>query len=207
MKYKVGDKVKVRSWDSMAKQYGTDSRDDSIKVRHSFTRPMQKYCGKIVTITELKSCFNGYKIKEDGGAWIYSDEMFESAPPSTIVIYKNDNEVIALDKSTGKMNKAICSPEDEFDFYTGASLAITRLINDEPVPELRKTEKYFTGEIVCIKGTGFFEKGRIYKVRKGYILKKDGSIFGEGRGVGVGPYKSLEEINEDFLSKFVEVVR
>lgn len=204
MKYEVGDKVRIRSWDSMASQYGTDSRDGSINVRHSFTKPMGKYCGKLVTIAELRPSFNGYKIEEDGGAWTYSDEMFETTS-STIIIYRNDDEVIALDKSTGKMNKAICSPEDEFDFYTGASLAITRLINDEPVPEVRKTEKYFTGEIFCTSGAGFFEKGRIYKVKKGYILRKDGTIFGAGRGVG--PYKSIEEINEDFLSKFIEVVR
>lgn len=201
-KLKVGDKVRVRSWDSMAEQYGTDFRDGSIKVRHSFTGPMRKYCGKIVTITELIPSFNGYKIKEDEGAWIYSDEMFE--PVSyTIVIYRKDNEVIALDKSTGKMNKAICSPEDEFDFYTGASLAITRLINNEPVPVLKKVKKYYNGEIVCVSAQASnLTKGKIYKVKNGQFRDDNGKIHGD-----IYPYINFNDLNSQHLSEFVEVIR
>lgn len=44
-----------------------------------------------------------------------------------IVIYRKDNEVIALDKSTGKKAVAKCSPEDTFDFKTGAKIAFDRL--------------------------------------------------------------------------------
>jgi len=199
MKYKVGDKVKIRSWDSMAKEYGTDCNGD-IKIPHFFNRDMKKYCGRVMTICDMRPATIGHGyvyFLEDAAGWRFGEEMFEPTS-QTIVIYRKDNEVIALDKSTGKMNKAICSPEDEFDFYTGASLAIVRLMNDEPVPELRKPEKYFTGEIVCYKAFGFYEKGKIYKVKNGYV-ENDGYIG--------GPYKSVEEINEDCISKFVEVIR
>lgn len=47
----------------------------------------------------------------------------------TIVIYRKDNEVIALDKATGKKAIAKCSPEDTFDFNIGAKLAFERLMN------------------------------------------------------------------------------
>lgn len=45
----------------------------------------------------------------------------------TIVIYRKDNEVIAVDKRNNKTAKAICSPKDTFDFLTGAKLAVARL--------------------------------------------------------------------------------
>lgn len=47
----------------------------------------------------------------------------------TIVIYRKGNEVIALDKKTGKKAIAKCSPEDAFDFNIGAKLAFDRLMN------------------------------------------------------------------------------
>lgn len=50
---------------------------------------------------------------------------------SCIVIYKKGAETIALDKSTGKKAVAKCSPDDTYDFYTGAELALSRLIGHE----------------------------------------------------------------------------
>lgn len=47
-----------------------------------------------------------------------------------IVIYvdkENSRNVIAKDLSSGRMAIARCNPEDEFNFYTGAELAMSRL--------------------------------------------------------------------------------
>lgn len=52
----------------------------------------------------------------------------------TIVIYRKEQEVYALDKSTGKKAVAKCSPKDEFDFRTGAKLAFKRLMLKARVP-------------------------------------------------------------------------
>lgn len=200
MKYRVGDKVRIRSWESMAKEFGYDAWGD-IKIRHGFTEPMKKYCGKIVTIA--KSPFsNSYYIEEDEHRWVFVDEMFE--PVSyTIIIYRKDNEVIALDKTTGKMNKAICSPEDTFDFYTGASLAITRLINDEPVPVSKKVKKYYNGEIVCVSAQASnLTRGKIYKVKNGQFRDDHGNIHG-----CTYPYINFNDLNSQHISEFVEVVR
>ena len=46
-----------------------------------------------------------------------------------ITIVQNGNEVIAIDRKTGKKAKAICSKDDEFDFYVGANLAFKRLVD------------------------------------------------------------------------------
>lgn len=72
---------------------------------------------------------------------------------TTIVIYRNDNKVVALDKSTGKKAEAKCNPADEFDFRTGAKLAFNRLMGeyvkpDDGVREVKRKAK--VGEYVKI---------------------------------------------------------
>lgn len=93
MKYKVGDKVRVRSWESMEKEFGlTDG--GNIKVKYAFAKEMEKYCGKLVTISSNNGC---YRIKEDSGEYIWDDDMFcqiESftkgdLEPGMVVEYRN----------------------------------------------------------------------------------------------------------------------
>ena len=66
---------------------------------------------------------------KDGHGWWVSADCMELVNDKTenIVIYCKDNEVVALDKSTGEKGIAKCSPYDEFDFMTGAKLAFERL--------------------------------------------------------------------------------
>ena len=54
---------------------------------------------------------------------------------TTIVIYRNDNKVVELDKSTGEKAEANCNPADEFDFRTGAKLAFNRLMGEDAKPD------------------------------------------------------------------------
>lgn len=63
MKYKVGDKVKVRSDLRVGKSYG----------EHTFVHDMFKFMGKIVTIESVWK--QGYRIEEDAYWW--TDEMLE----------------------------------------------------------------------------------------------------------------------------------
>lgn len=204
-KFKVGDKVTIRSWDDMKKEYGTDCAGD-IPVPCIFNRQMKEYCGKKMIISYIRPHHLEDRFVyflEGAEKWRFSEEMFEEFKKPLIVIYRKDNEVIALDKSTGKMNKAICSPEDKFDFYTGASLAITRLVNNEPVPVLKKVREYYNGEIVCIStDAANLTKGKIYKVKNGMFRDDSGRVHG-----CVYPYVSFKDLNDQHLSEFVEVVR
>ena len=59
-----------------------------------------------------------------------SSKPLETKKSECIVVYRKDNEVIALDKSTGKRVIAKCSPRDAFDFEIGAKLAFARLFDD-----------------------------------------------------------------------------
>lgn len=67
MKYKVGDKVRVRE------DLSTDKRYDGCYVTHSMT----KFVGKTVTIRKVRENLNRYEIKEDDRVWDWTDGMFE----------------------------------------------------------------------------------------------------------------------------------
>lgn len=82
MKYKLGDRVKVHSkeWfdnncdrNDFFNTYGSTSRKGS----NSFVPDMQKLCGKIVTIKNVRSFAKSYSIREDSGRWNWEDWMFE----------------------------------------------------------------------------------------------------------------------------------
>lgn len=80
-KYKVGDKVRVRKWEEMEKEFGLDE-DGDIKLRTCFARDMKVFCGKTVTISDMydeKYKGKQYIIEEDSGKWNWSDDMFKSA--------------------------------------------------------------------------------------------------------------------------------
>lgn len=65
MKYKVGDKVRVRSGLQINRSYGA----------YTFISEMSDYKGSVVAISEVYlTC---YCIEEDKGIWKWTDEMFE----------------------------------------------------------------------------------------------------------------------------------
>lgn len=67
--------------------------------------------------------------------WYFCEEQLEIIKDETIVIYRNDNKVVALDKSTGDRAEAKCNPADEFDFPTGVKLAFNRLMGEDVKPD------------------------------------------------------------------------
>lgn len=64
MKYKIGDKVRVRKDLIVDKEYGRDF----------FVSEMNFLKGKTVIISDIEYGF--YKIIEDSGKWNWTDEMF-----------------------------------------------------------------------------------------------------------------------------------
>lgn len=103
--------------------------------------------------------------------WYFYKEELEIIKDETIVIYRNDNKVIALDKSTGEKAEAKCNPADEFDYRTGAKLAFNRLMgkdvkSDNGVREVKRKAK--VGEYIKIVDAKPFlipyENGEIFRV-------------------------------------------
>lgn len=65
MRYKAGDKVRVRDWDDMVKEFGICGGNITIPGCY-FVDYMKKYCNCIVTISEL-TIHDKYLVEEDSG--------------------------------------------------------------------------------------------------------------------------------------------
>lgn len=151
--------------------------------------------GAVIEITEINGDFVSYKdvVRETFGrkvfeiGSIFSDnlEKVEKVESETIVIYRNDNKVVALDKSTGEKAEAKCNPADEFDFRTGAKLAFNRLMGEDVKPDngVREVKrKAKVGEYIKIVDAQPwmipYKNGDIFKVistsKPGVVIEKDG---------------------------------
>ena len=82
MKYKVGDKVRIKSIDWYNKNKDEISQVDCGSI--CFISPMVAFCGQIVTISSVQSSFKVYHIKEDGGIFSWTDEMIEIKPKFSV---------------------------------------------------------------------------------------------------------------------------
>jgi hypothetical protein len=75
MKYKVGDKVRIKSLDWYNKN---KNEFDEVKCgKTNFIPDMVKYCNKIVTISSTLPILKVYYIKENGCPFYWTDEMIE----------------------------------------------------------------------------------------------------------------------------------
>ena len=75
MKYKVGDKVRIKSLDWY---YENRDKIDQIDCGNvCFVRNMATLCGKIVTISSILSTLEAYRIEEDDGEFNWTDKMIE----------------------------------------------------------------------------------------------------------------------------------
>ncbi len=52
MNYKVGDKVKIKEWANMKREFGMNG--SSIDVPFSFTSEMSRLCGQTFTISKMR---------------------------------------------------------------------------------------------------------------------------------------------------------
>ena len=83
MKFKVGDKVRVRKREDLVKKYPRtmfglrigEVNSDGDVTGMQMTHDMLEFCGKVVTIADTSDHY--YKIEEDNGVWGWIDEMFE----------------------------------------------------------------------------------------------------------------------------------
>lgn len=187
-KYKPGDRVCVRADLFTGGVYSMRNG-----VSHVAVTAMLIFAGRIVTIKEVSEI--GYGIEEDECSWAWTDEMFEPSQP--IVLYHKGDKVIALDKNTGKKGVATCSPDDRFDFYTGAKLAFDRLTESGP--------SFKVGDIVVglpeadneYRSTCSGWKGLVVQVLADRIMVEGiNSITGDIREFSVDP-KYFRKIEED----------
>ena len=130
-KFKVGDKVKILDGSMFSNYAG------------GWTYGMCSYIGHVATIERVNR-LGEYFMKEIPYVW--DERGLELVKEETIVVYRKDQKVIALDKSTGKKAIARCNPADTFDFETGAKLALNRLFGTGVLPE--QVGPFKVGDIV-----------------------------------------------------------
>lgn len=158
-------------------------RKRKFKVGERYTSKLFVDKGAVIEITKISGDVVSYKdiagrtysVKNFEIGSLFSD-MLKKVGSETIVIYRNDNKVIALDKSTGEKAEANCNPADEFDFRTGAKLAFNRLMGEDVKPDngVREVKrKAKVGEYVKVVNEksifNTYKNGEIFKVT--YVTK------------------------------------
>lgn len=98
-------------------------------VREAIVTELRDYTMDIKIIKGSRSVGEVFSVEEK------CFDLVRKAKQETIVIYRNDNKVVALDKSTGDRTEAKCNPADEFDFHTGVKLAFNRLMGEDVKPD------------------------------------------------------------------------
>lgn len=159
-KFKVGDVVKPNKKADENYTITTTS-----VVREAIVTELRDYTMEIKIIKGSCSVGKVFTVEEK-----YFD-LVRKAKQETIVIYRNDNKVVALDKTTGEKAEAKCNPADEFDFRTGAKLAFNRLIGEDVKTDIGVREvkrKAKIGEYVKVVNAKpaipSYKNGDIFKV-------------------------------------------
>lgn len=95
MKYKVGDKVRVKSLEWYKNEY----RNGGI----SFVSKMSEFCGKVVTIEIV---WNGvYYIEEDEDKFSWQDYMFEDGVVNNDIIKRLEDNIKSFKTITNELSK------------------------------------------------------------------------------------------------------
>lgn len=76
MKYKVGDKVRVRQWNDMVKEFGYDGVNIYID-EYYFVEEMKQYCGKTYEVCDTNSFRCILKTENEVLNWFFTDGMLE----------------------------------------------------------------------------------------------------------------------------------
>lgn len=139
MKFKVGDKVRVKEWKDVLKECGID-KDHSSGAVYIIAKAVADVCGLVFTVTECDETMRYYSISGlnrfgEKTELQLIEELLEPVCDAKIVITTDGKETLARLYEDGKVRKsakAECSPDDKFDFAVGAKIAFERLIKTAP---------------------------------------------------------------------------
>ncbi len=109
-KYKVGDKVTIRSWVDLLNSFYKDSDGDIVLTHNYFLGAMKEFCGKSYKIysSDDNEGYNSYNLKLSGissdlcNFWIFTEEAFE--PESPVV---NQLTLLFQKETTQKFDKGL----------------------------------------------------------------------------------------------------
>lgn len=117
MKYKAGDKVRVRSWEEMEREFGGESNAGVIEIpgAPNFVDSMRKFCGKEFTVKVVDEAFGEYLLDGVVPEWEFCDEMLcdvsgRSSVHERAKILDEAAKIICSDR-----NDEYGEPEDNFE--------------------------------------------------------------------------------------------
>ena len=106
--YKIGDKVKIREDLEVNKSYN----------ELFFVKDMEKYKGKIATITRVSPVTHSYEIDIDDNDWCWTDDMFKTCINNNIVMTVEDL-LNKTDVEKGGLIITVYYPNANFDTAIG----------------------------------------------------------------------------------------
>lgn len=181
MKFKVGDKVRVKNGLVGGICY------DGVY----FTYGMAELGGKIFTVERAEA--GGYYYLNDGHGYCWAESTLEPIEEK-LIIYCEGNKTIAKyykgDKTVTA--EAKCAPEDEFNFEYGAKLAMDRAI------EKMKEEEIEYSWVKCVGYRQKYEFG--FTVDKAYKIYNNGKITNDNGYIYSGSKTKKEAL--DYLSNW-----
>ena len=186
MKFKVGDKVRIREDLVVGRTYGGITN-------YSFLSETDGHLG-VQTIVNITNSGN-YRLNK--ATFIYSGEMLEPVKEEVsekLVIYRNGNKTIAKYYKGDETFEADakCSPEDEYDFKTGTELAMNRVMDKA------KQEDIGYSWVKCV---GYCQKHEFnFTVGKKYKIFNNGKITHDYGHTYAGYHSKKDML--DFLSKW-----
>lgn len=161
MKFKPGDRVQIKMWEEMEKEFGLDIEYD-IKCRNRFTTDMKHLCGTFATVSDILSehvvRLTNFTARGET-EFIFSDDMLKPAKTDkyelhimsdgkkTTAVYKKNGEVVSR-------FEANLHPDDEFNFKTGATIAFDRVFQPEPEKKEPKKLRLFDDAGNCYGTVG-----------------------------------------------------
>ncbi len=192
MKYKVGDKVRVRRWESMEKEFGIDEDGNIDMNTPVFVPLMKEYCGRIVEISKnIHDTWNRhyYEIKEDNEEWRWTDEMLEPVEFDW-ELFKDKSNKIAVHCKTEEEAKDFCRQMHEhgMEWLSGNSY-------------LEYTNFDVYKEETCYGGRGKYYNRKWYENRKYKILEYADYFTKEKQKSIIIPKKCrriLKQLNKDY---------
>lgn len=195
MKYKVGDRVRIK----------TELADRTSSGTYLNSK-MRKWEGKVMTIESVGD--STYRMLEDvgelrpGAGWFWGDDWIEGLADNFKIVITTEGDTVLARLYDGKKvleeTKATCSKDDKFVFAIGAQLAFDRLLGNEP-----KKEEWFTGKMVRVRDLpicGTLNIGKVYRFENGYETDRNGKPDRRRR------YHSAEEVTISYLGHLVPLV-
>lgn len=137
MKYKVNDKIKIKTWKAMAKEFGSDIGDTNIPCHCSFNKNMETqlrelYCNRVLTIRQIVNDI--VLVKEM--SWNFSEDMIRGLETIKKTI---DNEqqtfrdLLGRDIKIGDNVLHLCTKLDRSGYpHGGVNKKLATVINQTP---------------------------------------------------------------------------